>query len=171
MEALACEAAAALRLRRQLGERCPTRDRELIDALDEPEGVSSIMLREEADDRLKALEEMACHRRATSAKGALFQTYLAAHHSLDPRAMIGTRLTASEDRELADSNRRISRLHYNVVGYLELLVMDDDLDELRRWYWTPAYDTQPVCDRAMNDRKGLIAACKLQAAREAAARN
>jgi hypothetical protein len=154
---LATEAAAVLRLKRQLRANGPDADTALITALDTPDDfVRSSEMTEALWDRLKAIEGLASHRRADSLKGALFQLYLAASASQNPGGLLRTRLSKEDEGALEQNDRRVIRLHYAAITFLETQVRDDDLQELRRWYFTPLYDVEHACDRGLHDREALL---------------
>ena len=169
--ALAEEAAAVLRLNRTLREEAADHDVELFKALEAPDDyVRPSEMKEALFDRLKAISELASHRRARSLKGALFQLYLAASHSQNPGGLLRTRLSAGDQQALDRNDRRINRLHYGAIAHLEPLSPDEDLIEMRSWYFTPIYDVHHTCDHAMAGRDSLIAEVQAVAARDAIAR-
>ena len=165
---LAEEAAAVLSLNRALREEAADHDVELFGALKAPDDyVRPSEMKEALFDRLKAISELASHRRARSLKGALFQLYLAASHSQNPGGLLRTHLNAG-DQQALDRNAR--RLHYGAIAHLEPLALDEDLIEIRSWYFAPTYDVHHTCDRAMTGRDSLIAEVQAVAARESVAR-
>ncbi len=155
--AMAAEAAAVLRLKRQLHPSSADADAALIEALEAPDDfVRTGEMKESLWDRLKAIEGLASHRRAASLKGALFQLYLAASSGQNPGGLLVTRLCPADEKALEQNDRRIVRLHYAAIAYLEQQVPDDDLRELRRWYFTPLYDVERACDQGLHDRAALL---------------
>jgi hypothetical protein len=154
---MAAETAAVLRLKRQLRPGSADADTVLITALEAPDDfVRPSEMTDALWDRLKAIEDLASHRRAASLKGALFQLYLAASARQNPGGLLRTRLSGEDERELERNDRRVVRLHYAAIAYLERQVQDDDLQELRRWYFAPFYDVQQACDRGLHDRAALL---------------
>lgn len=161
MAALASEAAKVLTLMRALRDTPAQHDAALVEALEQPlDFTRPSEMRDALLDRLKAIESLASHRRATSMKGALFQLYLAANEGRNPGGLLETSLSLRDERRLERNSRMVLRLHYGAISHLESMGVDDDLLEVRRWYFEPVNDVHRVCDRAINDRAGLIAEAK-----------
>lgn len=169
--ALAEEAAAVLRLNRSLRCERADHDAELVEALEGPDDyVRPGEMTEALFDRLHAIADLASHRRAQSMKGVLFQLYLAGSGSQNPAGLLRTTLGAGDARALEENDRKVSRLHHGAIAHLEELVLDDDLIEVRNWYFTPKYDVHHTCERAIQARDGLVAEARALAADDAARR-
>lgn len=155
---LATEAARLIRLQKALDADDGQGDPELLEALAKPDDfIRSSELRTEAQEHLHAIVRLAEHSRPVSLKGALFQLYLAAEKAQATDGYICSKLSSKDENALARRDRAIERLHRAALAQLETLVMDDDLLLLRE-HWLPRlYDAHAGCERAMDDRAGLVA--------------
>ncbi len=158
VEALACEAASLLRMKRALEPDEAGADQELIDALESPDDyVRPDELSRALYTQVRAIETLAAHRRPTSRKGALFQLYLAASAAQCPMGVLRTKLQPSEAHDVQTNERRVLQLHHAAIAFLETEGWDADMEVLRTWYLPPIYDVMAACERARADRAGLIA--------------
>jgi len=160
---LAGEAAQLLRLRIALGAEDDQQqsDGELVEAFNNPnESLRADCLQRNLFERLRALRSFAGHCRPTSIKGALFQLYVAAEYAQATDGYLSSNLSGMDEQLLGRRDRQIERLHRAAITHLESLFMDDDLAVLRDHYLPQRFDVHATCQRAIHDRRGLIAELK-----------
>jgi hypothetical protein len=151
--ALATEAAAVRRLMRRLRERSPHADPDLIARLEAGDDTVSIdELRDACFERLAAITEVASHRRARSAKGAVFQLYVMADRltGLDDVLTLDA-MTKRDKDKFEEWRTEVRRLAYSAATQIEETADDDDLHVLRDWMLSPQYDVLAKFDGLLND--------------------
>jgi hypothetical protein len=150
--ALAEEAAALRRLILRLRVDSPTADQALIDRLLGSDDVAALGEMVTCHQRMDAVMSLASHRRAASAKGALFQLYLAAYKLLELGDTVRLGNMRGDDRDRFEEWREeVRRLFYSALGELETATLDDDLRLLRSWSLPPEFDVLKASDQLMGE--------------------